>query len=223
LLPVANGSRILDASGAATGLAEYRGVLNRESVQDFTMVRADHLFTGSSSIFGRYLYDGSQRDEPVNFAEWPNQTHNTKHVLTVEQRNIFSSTLVNEVRAGFNRSSPREDVNPLNPRTDIAFVPGQMFGELAVTGITEIGTDRTNPKRFAQDLYQFTDQLFVVKGRHALKTGVDWQHFRYDGTSESRTRGRLRFRSVSDFLTGVTQQFEIAALSTAPDRHVAAG
>jgi len=219
LLPVANGSRILDASGAATGLAEYRGVLNRESVQDFTMVRADHLFTGSSSIFGRYLYDRSQRDEPVNFAEWPNQTHNTKHVLTVEQRNIFSSALVNEVRAGFNRSSPREDVNPLNPRTDIAFVPGQMFGELAVTGITEIGTDRTNPKSFAQDLYQFTDQLFVVKGRHAMKTGVDWQHFRYDGTSESRTRGRLRFRSVSDFLTGVTQQFEIAKPGSDFERH----
>ena len=144
---------------------------------------------------------------------------NTKHVLTVEQRQIFTPTIVNEARVGFNRSSPREDVNPLDPRFDLAFVPGEAFGELAVTGLTEIGTDRTNPKRFGQDLYQFTDQLLIVTGRHAIKTGVDWQHFRYDGNSESRTRGRLRFRSVTDFLTGVTQQFEIAKPGSDFERH----
>jgi Carboxypeptidase regulatory-like domain/TonB dependent receptor-like, beta-barrel/TonB-dependent Receptor Plug Domain len=210
LYPVANGPLIGDAAGNPTGLAEYRSVLNRQSDQDFGMIRVDHTFTGNSSVFGRYLYDDSVRDEPVNYAEWPNQTSNTKHVLTVEQRQILSANVINELRGGFNRSSPREDVVPVDPRTDLAFVPGEMFGELAVTGLTEIGTDRTNPKRFAQDLYQLTDQLFVVKGNHALKAGIDWQHFRYDGNSESRTRGRLRFRNVTDFLTGVTQQFEIA-------------
>jgi hypothetical protein len=183
------------------------------------MVRLDHTLTDSSSVFGRYLFDNSERDEPVNFAEWPNLTSNTKHVLTVEQRQIFSATVVNELRAGFNRSSPREDVNPVDPRRDLAFVPGQMFAELAVTGLTEIGTDRTNPKKFAQDLYQLTDQVFIVKGRHAMKTGIDWQNFRYDGDSQSRTRGRLRFRSVSDFLTGVTQQFELAKPGSDFERH----
>jgi len=219
LYPVANGSLIRDAAGNPTGLAEYRSVLNRQSNQDFGMVRLDHTFSGNSSVFGRYLYDDSVRDEPVNYAEWPNQTSNTKHLITVEQRQILSANVVNEVRGGFNRSSPREDVVPLNPRTDLAFVPGQMFGELAVTGLTEIGTDRTNPKRFAQDMYQLTDQLLLVRGRHAMKTGIDWQHFRYDGNSESRTRGRLRFRNVSDFLTGVTQQFEIAKPGSDFERH----
>jgi hypothetical protein len=219
LYPVANGQLIRAANGNPTGLAEYRSVLNRGSNQDFAMVRLDHTFTDSSSVFGRYLFDDSERDEPVNFAEWPNLTSNTKHVLTSEHRQIFSGTIVNELRAGFNRSSPREDVNPVDPRTDLAFVPGQMFGELAVTGLTEIGTDRTNPKQFAQDLYQLTDQLFIVKGRHAMKTGIDWQNFRYDGNSESRTRGRLRFRSVSDFLSGVTQQFELAKPSSDFERH----
>ena len=219
LFPRANGELIRDASGNATGVAEYRSVLNRHSNQDFAMARFDHTITDNSSIFGRYLFDDSERDEPVNFAEWPNRTSNRKHVLTVEQRQILTPTVVNELRVGFNRSSPREDVNPLEPRTDLAFVPGQSFGELAVTGLTEIGTDRTNPKKFAQDLYQFTNQLFIVTGRHALKSGVDWQHFRYDGDSQSRTRGRLRFRSVSDFLTGVTQQFEIAKPGSDFERH----
>ena len=219
LYPVANGSLIRDAAGNPTGLAEYRSVLNRHSNQDFAMVRLDHTFSGASSVFGRYLYDDSIRDEPVNYAEWPNRTSNTKHVLTVEQRQIFKANVVNEVRGGFNRSSPREDVVPLNPRGDLAFVPGEAFGELAVTGLTEIGTDRTNPKKFGQDLYQFTNQLFIVTGRQALKAGVDWQHFRYDGTSESRTRGRLRFRNVTEFLSGITQQFEIAKPGSDFERH----
>jgi hypothetical protein len=219
LLPVANGEEIRDATGAPTGVAEYHSVLNRHSDQDFAMVRLDHAFSGNSTLFGRYLYDDSIRDEPVNFAEWPNQVSNTKHVLTVEQRQILSGAVINELRGGFNRSNPHEDINPLDPRTDLAFVPGQMFGELAVTGITEIGTDRTNPKVFGQDLYQLTDQLFVVKGAHAMKIGFDWQQFRYNGNSESRTRGRLRFRSVSDFLSGVTQQFEIAKPGSDFERH----
>ena len=219
LYPVANGPLIRDARGNATGLAEYHSVLNRKSNQDFAMVRLDHTFTGNSSLFGRYLYDDSIQDEPVNYAEWPNLVSNTKHVLTVEQRQQFSPTVINELRGGFNRSSPHEDVNPVNPRTDLAFVPGKMFGELNVTGLTDIGTDRTNPKTFGQDLYQVTDQLFVVKGRHAMRTGVDWQNFRYNGISDSRSRGRLRFRSVSDFLSGVTQQFEIAKPGSDFERH----
>jgi hypothetical protein len=219
LYPVANGPRILDASGRPSGLAEYKNVLNRRSDQDFAMARVDHTLSEKSSFFARYLFDDSTRDEPVNFPEWPNITKNRKHVLTIEERRLFSSSVVNELRFGFTRSSPREDVNPLNPRADLAFVPGQMFGELNVTGLTEIGTDRTNPKVFAQDFYQVTDNLYMVKGRHAIKTGFDFEHFRYDGTSESRTRGRLRFRNLVDFLSGVTQQFEVARPGSDFERH----
>jgi hypothetical protein len=219
LYPAANGPLIRTAAGAPTGLAEYTGVMNRKSNQDFGMIRLDQTFTANSSIFGRYLYDDSIQDEPVNYPEWPNVVANTKHLLTVEHRQLFTSALINELRGGFNRSHPKEDINPLNPRTDLAFVPGKMFGELNVTGLTDIGTDRTNPKTFGQDLYQLTDQLFYVRGRHAMKTGIDWQNFRYDGVSDSRSRGRLRFRSVSDFLTGVTQQFEIAKPGSDFERH----
>ncbi len=219
LYPVANGPLIRTTAGVPTGLAEYTGVMNRKSDQDFGMVRLDQTFNANSSIFGRYLYDDSIQDEPVNYPEWPNVVANTKHLLTIEHRQLFTSALINELRGGFNRSHPFEDVNPLNPRTDLAFVPGKGFGELNVTGLTDIGTDRTNPKKFGQDLYQLTDQLFYVRGRHAMKTGIDWQNFRYDGVSDSRSRGRLRFRSVSDFLTGVTQQFEIAKPGSDFERH----
>jgi hypothetical protein len=219
LYPAANGPLIRSANGAPTGLAQYRSVMNRKSNQDFGMVRLDQTISQNSSIFGRYLYDDSIQDEPVSYAEWPNLVANTKQILTVEHRQLFTSALINELRGGFNRSHPREDINPVNPRTDLAFIPGKTFGEVNVTGLTDIGTDRTNPKNFGQDLYQFTDQLFYARGRHAIQTGVDVQNFRYDGISDSRSRGRLRFRSVSDLLNGITQQFELAKPGSDFERH----
>jgi hypothetical protein len=219
LYPVANGPRILDASGKPTGVAEFRSVLDRRSDQDFAMVRLDHTFTAKDSLFARYLFDDSVRDEPVSYAEWPNLTKNRKHLLTLEERRLFSSSLINELRFGFGRTQPQENINPADPRTDIAFVPGKAFGEVNVTGLTDIGTDRNNPKSFFQDLYQVTDNLYVIRGRHALKTGFDFEHFRYDGFSDSRGRGRLRFRSIPDFVSGVTQQFEIAKPGSDFERH----
>src|ERR1041384_5926400 len=78
LYPVANGPPSRKASGGATGLAEYTGVMNRKSNQDFAMVRLDQTFSANSSIFGRYLYDDSIQDEPVNYPEWPNVVANTR-------------------------------------------------------------------------------------------------------------------------------------------------
>jgi hypothetical protein len=81
------------------------------------MVRLDQTFNANSSIFGRYLYDGLDSGRAGELPEWPNMVANTKHLLTVEHRQLFTSALINELRGGFNRSHPFEDVNPLNPRT----------------------------------------------------------------------------------------------------------
>jgi hypothetical protein len=184
--------------------------MNRKSNQDFGMIRLDQTFSGNSSIFGRYLYDDSIQDEPVNYPEWPNVVANTKHLLTVEQRQLFTSALINELRGGFNRSHPFEDVNPLNRAHGSRVRAGQ--------GIRR--TERHRPDRHRHRPHQPEEvrpgsvsahgSTLLRRGRHAMKTGIDWQNFRYDGLSDSRSRGRLRFRSVSDFLSGVTQQFEIA-------------
>lgn len=210
LYPQANGQRILDSKGNPTGVAEFIGVNARNSHQNFAMARLDHAFTDQDSAFMRYLFDDSELDQPVNFPAFPNIVRNRKHVATLEERHLFSSTALNEFRLGFNGSKPEEDINPLDPHTDISFVTGKPFGEISITGLTEIGTDRTNPKLFFSDVYQATENFSFVKGNHALKTGFNFEHFRYNGNSETRTRGRLRFRTVQDFLKGITRDFELA-------------
>ncbi len=210
LFPHANGPLILDSKGQPTGTAVFTGVTPRKSTQNFGVIRLDQNFSEKDTGFVRLLQDNSVIDQPVFYPTFPNTVRNHKTVGTLEERHMFSSTVLNEARIGVNRSKPIEDVNPIDPHTDIAFVPGKAFGSINVTGLTEVGTDRTNPKSFAADEYQVTDTVSFVSARNDIKTGFNFAHFRYNGNSESRSRGRLNFRSLSDFLKGNVNTFEIA-------------
>ena len=192
LYPHANGRVLGD------GTAEFVGSTKRYSNGDFFTVRMDHNFTAASSIFLRYLFDDSEQLLPRNYPEFPNIAVNRKQLATLEHRQIFSGQLVNEARFGFNRSTPSEIV----PDTDRTFqlIAGQGVGEINVPGLSDIGTDRTNPKAFLMNNYQSADNLFFTQGRHSLKLGGSFERFQYNGLSESRTRGLLRFNTLTDLL-----------------------
>jgi len=198
LFPRANGGLILDSQGRPNGTAQFIGTTNRISNDDFFTVRVDHNLSDSDSLFVRYLFDDSDQVLPRNFPEFPNLAVNRKQVVTIEERKIISPTIVNEARFGFNRATPAEIV-PKTSRS-LQFIMGRDLGEVNVSELTAIGTDRTNPKFFFLNDFQITDDLSIQRGRHNLKIGGIFERFQYNGNSESRTRGQLRFRSVADLL-----------------------
>ena len=146
-------------------------------------------------LFFRYLFDDSEQLLPRNYPEFPNTAVNRKQLATLEHRQILSGRLVNEARFGFNRSTPSEIV----PETERTFqlIVGRGVGEINVPGLSDIGTDRTNPKAFLMNNYQWADNLFFTQGRHSLKLGGSFERFQYNGLSESRSRGLLRFNSLA--------------------------
>ena len=192
LYPRANGQSFGD------GVAEFSGITKRLSDDDFFTVKIDHKLSNSDTMFVRYLFDDSEQVLPRNFPEFANQAANRKQVATIEERKIISTSIVNEARFGFNRTTP-EEIVPKTSRT-LALIGGRDLGEVSVTGLTEVGTDRTNPKFFFQNSFQFTDNLYMARGRHSLQLGFSFERFQVNGNSESRTRGQLRFRDLSDLL-----------------------
>ncbi|HVN80997.1 MAG TPA: hypothetical protein VMW38_18550, partial [Terriglobia bacterium] len=92
------------------------------------------------------------------------------------------------------------------------------LGEVAVTGLTAVGTDRTNPKIFLLNNYQAGDSLFVTHGRQNLKLGGSYDRFQDNGTSESRSRGQLRFRSLADLLRFKVWDLQGATIDSDFDR-----
>jgi hypothetical protein len=206
LFPRANGRNL------GGGTAEFTGATNRISHDDFFTVRVDHNFSNSDSFFVRYLLDDSDQVLPRFFPQFPNQAVNRKQVVTIEERKIINANMVNEARLGVNRSTPAELV-PSNNST-VELIAGRGLGEVNVTGLSPIGTDRTNPKLFFLTNWQFVDNLAITHGSHNMRAGISYDYFQFNGRSESRTRGRLRFRNVSDLLRFRVRDLEGSSITS---------
>lgn len=206
LFPRANGSNL------GGGTAEFIGTTNRISRDDFFTMRVDHTFSNSDSLFVRYLFDDSNQVLPRFFPEYPNQAVNTKQVVTIEERKIINANTVNEARFGFNRSTPAELV-PGNS-SKVEFIAGRGLGEINVTGLSPIGTDRTNPKLFFLNNFQFVDNLSIAHGNHNMKAGFSFDYFQFNGRSESRTRGRLRFNNLTNLLRFTVRALEGSSITS---------
>jgi hypothetical protein len=198
LFPQANGAPILNANGNPTGSAQFIGVTPRAARDDFATVKIDHQLSTSDSLSARYLFDDSDQILPRFFPQFPNQALNRKQVATIEERKFIGANIVNEARFGFNRSTPRELV--IIPANGVSLIAGQPLGEVNVDGLSTVGTDRTNPKLFFENNFQVSDTLFISFGGQNVKVGAIHERFQFNGRSESRTRGRMRFRSLSDLL-----------------------
>jgi hypothetical protein len=217
LFPRANAGLVLNANGNPTGFANFVGVTPRTSNGDFFTVKVDHRLSASDSLSLRYLVDDSDFVITRFFPQFFNQSFNRKTLATIEERKFIGSKIVNEARFGFNRSTPSEQVPVPGPNDlggNISLIAGQPLGEVNVTGLSPVGTDRTNPKLFFQNDFQATDNLFINLGRNNLRTGVSFDRFQFNGDSESRTRGRLRFSNLSNFLSFTTNQLEGTPLTS---------
>lgn len=214
LYPLSTGPEIVPG----TLIEEFRGIINRFANEDFWTARLDHRFSDSDLFFGRYLFADSEFLLPVLFPEYPNLDVNRRQILTLGYTRTFSPTVVNELHFGFNRNTPAELVP--KPPTPLQLIKGRDFGSLNVRagdglpGLTEIGTDRTNPKAFFNNTFQVTDNLFWTHTRHSMKMGVMLQRFQFNGYSESRTRGRLEFRSLLRLLRDEPFRIEGASASS---------
>ncbi|HKX30306.1 MAG TPA: TonB-dependent receptor [Blastocatellia bacterium] len=199
LFPRANGGEFRDpTTGAPTGAAYYNSVTPRNSSDDFFTLRVDHTLSSTDTLLARYLFDDSDLILPRFFPDYTNRVANRKQVVTIEERKLITRKISNEFRVGFNRGTPSESVPA--PASALQLIAGQPLGEISVTGLSPVGTDRTNPKRFYQNNLQVNDNLFLLLGKHNVKTGLTFERFQFNGYQESRTRGRLRFDSLNDLL-----------------------
>lgn len=213
LFPMPTGPEV----AAGTHVAEFRGVLDRFGNEDFFSVRADHRLSDSGSLFVRYLSADSEFLLPVLLPAFPNLTANHRQILTVGETHVLSPTAVLESNFSFNRSTPAEQVPTPPDDLNLPLIQGRNLGSVRVTagdglpGLTEAGTDRTNPKSFFNNTWQLGTNLSINRGRHSLQMGGLFELFEFDANSESRTRGRLEFRSLRRLIEDEPRRIEGAS------------
>ena len=147
---------------------------------DHKLTDNDNLsFTGNISKANPYFVAQAY---PPGFGSWDNGGNDTRVGNLTWTRNI-SPRLLNELRAGYTYHGPvRQGMNrDFDPRTLFPDLYGPLpVGGLPtanISGFTSIG-DYGGSERGKQLTRQFIDNLTYIRGRHTIKTGVDFGNFR---------------------------------------------
>jgi len=126
--------------------------------EDAGTLRVDHRFNDNNTLFARYnIDDGTILAPRTVVAGDREESFFRPSNMVLQFQRVFSPTLVNEVKAGFNRSA-------LNRFT---FAP---FKEsIVVSGLTTLNT--SNLLIETGTSYSLIDNVVMTRGRHTLKLG----------------------------------------------------
>ena len=82
---------------------------------------------------------------------------------------------------------------------------------IAVTGYSPLGDEYNNPQHSASTVYQATDTLTAVRGRHLLKAGVDLRRLQQNAFRDEMARGYLDFLGMTgNAMAELLRRFQVA-------------
>lgn len=206
LLPGGNGDiGIFNTSGSSP------------SVENYTIVRLDHHFSESDSIAVSYLYDKSTETIPDSFLLSSLNYSSERQLATVEWDHTFGPTLVNSARLGYNRpqelnAQPGSVINPIAKDTSLSAVPGFYAPVLEVPSLTteEGGYGSLAITDYILNSIQGYDDMFLSKGKHAIKFGFAFENMRTNLFLGGRNNGDFAFPSLAGFLLNQPTSFYAA-------------
>src|SRR5580700_3890411 len=200
LVPVSNGPDNGDGTGEL--ITANKG----NTREDHGMVRIDHNFSSTHSLFARYTVDDSSSlvpyagTPPGTYAPgFPALHQGRNQYFTVQDRRTFGDAWINEIRFGINRTTASTSIDNTHPGLSISLVPGRPFGMIDIAGLSLIGNFPAVPLGDFSTVYQVQDQLSRTIGRHTLKFGVDFRRLQNNGTLDFGVNGLYSFQDLTPF------------------------
>jgi hypothetical protein len=182
LLPPSNGPDNGDGTGEL--ITANKG----NTREDHGMVRIDHNFSSTHSLFARYTVDDSSSlvpyvgTPPGTYVPGFPAFHLARNQYgTVQDRTTFGPEWINELRFGVNRTTASSSIDNTHPGLSTSLIPGQPFGMIDITGMSLLGNSPAFPLGDFSTVYQVQDQLSRTIGRHTLKFGVEFRRLQING------------------------------------------
>jgi hypothetical protein len=146
-----------------------------------------------------------------NVPGFGNFQQNNNRLVTLQHTHIFSPTVFNELRAGYNfirvDAYPQEPVNDSTvgiTRSNANLFPGLGLIQInpSAGGVT-IGTSATIDVKAVAPSTTLADTLSITKGSHNLRLGGEFRYNENNYVLNFFTRGQIQFLSFANFLQGV--------------------
>lgn len=181
-------------------LGNYQATASTPSNFDVLTTSLDYTISAKDSIRGRYIYNRlTDTDNAVNTVPFP--VFNTSqpfryHLVALSEYHTFTPNLTNEFRVGFNRyENEVTSGNFSYPGLDQ--FPNLVFND---QGAVNLGPDPNAPQFTIQNLYQVTDNINYVKGKHTITIGFDGRKYISPQGFTQRARGDYEWNNLTEFL-----------------------
>jgi Carboxypeptidase regulatory-like domain/TonB-dependent Receptor Plug Domain len=188
--------------------------------ENYFTARVDHNISARDRLFGSYTYDDTPLNTTDGFGNNAIYSETSRHIAALEESHIFSPSLANSARLGYNRnavinSQPVAAINPASADTSLSLMPGFGAPVIFISGFAR--TPGGLPPGFTHHTWnsiQFYDDAFLTRGTHSMKFGFAMERMRYTPFSLYLPTGLVRFNGkktgnpVKDFLTNQPYSLE---------------
>lgn len=160
---------------AGTGQATV--VRNQTAHENYVLGRFDYNYSEKDSFFGRYFIDKQDGVYPFtggNVGRWPQVDLGTNQFFTMEERHIFSPTVINVLRGSFSRTNTYGHQGETHDALQLFSPnPGRGDANVVVTGLTTIGTPLSpaSPSGQVQNRFSEGDDISWTHGSHSFRFG----------------------------------------------------
>jgi len=188
------------------------------------LAKIDYHLSSKHTISGEYFLGNYEGLGPQNNAAaqdyWSTFTHAKSMVMGAHWTSLLSSSVVNELRGGFNRENQLSYPGDCTgiPHPNYSYLAGMNtnssltgaglpancgFPSITINPFSVTGCCSTFPKIQGPDwTQQVIDNVSYIRGRHSFKVGGEVRHLAYTGGTYSGTRGSFSFTNLTNFLTG---------------------
>jgi hypothetical protein len=233
LWPEQNGPELMVPSTGAcvnppalvpTGTAKAFYNPNEHIREDFGTVRADFNLAKADMLSTAYTIDDGSSVVPLADPLFASLTPLRMQVLSLTETHVFSPQILNTATVGFSRASfALGSVLVASFPADVSFVSGLGPGGINVGGgatttasgsITSAGPNNAAGVSNHRNLYTYQDSIQISKGSHQVTLGVWFQRLQDNEDSASRQLGQATFTSLTTFLQGTANPFQVIPAHT---------
>ena len=177
-------------------------------------ININHSFSVRDRLNGYFALQQDFRGEPTlqlnNIPGFGDSRSSRRQIMTASETHVFSPSVVNEVRLGYNRIFITFTPNALLNPVDFGISNGitTPIG-LPQISLRDTGLNFGGPTNFPQGRGDLTavlsDTLTWLNGKHNIKVGGEYR--RFNGNSFSLDPGTFAFNTVTDFMNGRAATF----------------
>lgn len=174
--------------------------ITRPTYQNITnwIVSTDYNISSSDQLRVRYI---SNRSSGYDISTLPNLPgflegrENTGKFVMLTENHVFSPSLTNELRLGYNR------YNDNIPSGDYQFPGLDMFPNITVNDLNvQLGPYVQSPQSGVINTYQVVNNMIWMKGSHAVKFGFDGRKYIAPTNFIQRIRGDYGYSNLERYL-----------------------